>query len=132
MTAFRRTAISPLFQAKRTRPTSPCSSRYGANIQRGIFILLGRLHRYILGIHVLEHGAYESVINKHLPCRVKVPFSTRFLRGTLGTGAQIMYSPVEEANEDEDPEQRIGRRAYVWVLWRRRNLQIAFSISHIR
>lgn len=122
MSAFRRTTIGPLFQAKRTRPTGPCSGGYSADVQHGVLVLLSRLHGYILGIHVLEHGAHESVIKKHLPCFIETAFSTRFLSGALGTGTQVMDKPVEETNKDESPEQRIGRRTYVWVLRCGRNL----------
>lgn len=72
---------------------------------------------------MLEHGTDESVINKHLLGLIKIEFSTRFLSGTMGGGAQVMYQPVEEADEDEDPEQRIRRWTYVWVFRRGRNLQ---------
>ena len=104
MSTFRRTAISPLFQAKRARPTGPRSSGYSTDVQHGVLVLLGRLHGHVLWIRVLEHGAYESVINKHIPCLVEAAFSTRFLGGSVATGAQVVYKPVEKADEDEDPE----------------------------
>ena len=125
MPTFRRTAIRPLFQTQRTRPTGPRPSGHRADVQHGVRVLLGRLHGHVLWIHVLEHGAHESVINKHVPRLVEAAFSTRFLGGSVATGAHVVYESVEEADEDEDPEQRIRRRACVWVLRRGRNLQMA-------
>jgi len=94
MPTFRRTAIGPLFQAKRTCPTGSRSSGYSPEVKHSVFVLLGRLHWHILWIHVLEHGADESVINKHLPCLVEAALSTRFLSDIGDTGAQVVYKPV--------------------------------------
>ena len=91
MTAFRRTTIRPLFQAKRTPPTGSYARGYGVDVQHGILVFLGGLHGCVLRIHRLEHGAYESVINKHLPRLVETAFSPRFLSGTTGARTQVMY-----------------------------------------
>ena len=49
------------------------------------------------------------------------------------TGAQVVFKPVEEADKEEDPEQRIRWRACVGILRHGRNLQIpSFRASLVR